>query len=91
MNLDIFFSFSSPHVSGPAKASRLCKAGFLHRFYEMARLTKQMQLLHTKNYLMAKMMAKDYQQAKKAFRDHCYQIKIGHWVRKPPEVDGFVK
>ncbi|KAJ8313120.1 hypothetical protein KUTeg_010493 [Tegillarca granosa] len=81
----------SPHVSGPAKASRLCKAGFLHRFYEMARLTKQMNLLHTKNYLMAKMMAKDYQKAKKAFRDHCYQIKIGHWVRKPPEVDGFVK
>ena len=70
---------------------RLCKAGFLHRFKELAKLTSQKNLLTVPNYVTAKHINKDYQRAKQAFRKHCFQIGIGNWVRKPDEVDQFVK
>ncbi|XP_076108271.1 adenosine deaminase domain-containing protein 1-like isoform X2 [Mytilus galloprovincialis] len=81
----------SPSKTGATKASRLCKAGFLHRYKEIAKLTSQNQLLQVPTYSAAKQMNKNYQRAKQAFRKHCHDIGIGNWVRKPVEVDQFVK
>lgn len=82
---------SSPHVAGPTGASRLCKAGFLHRFRELAKLTKQHQLYNLASYASAKKSSQKYQTAKHAFRRHCAQIGIGEWVKVPPEIDLFQK
>lgn len=60
--------YSSPHVAGPTGASRLCKAGFLHRFRELAKLTKQHQLYNLASYASAKKSSQKYQTAKHAFR-----------------------
>ncbi|XP_062574046.1 adenosine deaminase domain-containing protein 1-like [Saccostrea cucullata] len=81
----------SPHQAGPTGASRLCKAGFLHRFKELSKVTKQHQLLNFASYSAAKQSSQAYQTAKHAFRQHCAMIGIGEWVRLPPEVDLFQK
>lgn len=81
----------SPHKAGPTKASRLCKAGFLHRYKELAKMSCQTYLLKVQSYVEAKQMNKNYQLAKYAFRKHCAQIGIGNWVCKPVEVDQFAK
>ena len=87
----IFYFHSSPHIAGQTKASRLCKAGFLHRFKELAKVTKMYQLLNFASYAAAKQCCRPYQKAKHAFRQHCAQIGIGEWIKVPSEIDRFQK
>lgn len=90
-NCMIFYFHSSPHIAGQTKASRLCKAGFLHRFKELAKVTKMYQLLNFASYAAAKQCCRPYQTAKHAFRQHCAQIGIGEWIKVPSEIDRFQK
>lgn len=90
-NCMIFYFHSSPHIAGQTKASRLCKAGFLHRFKELAKVTKMYQLLNFASYAAAKQSCRPYQTAKHAFRQHCAQIGIGEWIKVPSEIDRFQK
>jgi hypothetical protein len=87
------YSFRSPHKSLQSEncPSRLCKAGFFHRFKDLAKVAQQPHLLNVVSYANAKQSSHVYQTAKHAFRRHCAQIGIGEWVAMPPEVDLFQK
>ncbi|KAK3608690.1 hypothetical protein CHS0354_034094 [Potamilus streckersoni] len=85
----------SPHRSNAATkepcASRLCKAAILFRFREIANMLKKIRFLQAPDCYTAKLMAKQYQQAKVTFKQHCALIGLGNWVKKPAEVDYFTK
>ncbi|KAJ8015508.1 hypothetical protein DPEC_G00026860 [Dallia pectoralis] len=79
----------SPFKSGPALASRLCKAAMLSRFNLVAKEAQRQDLLATVSYREAKMMAKPYQEAKSVLRSYLAQKGYGSWVAKPPVSDHF--
>ncbi|XP_052366771.1 adenosine deaminase domain-containing protein 1 isoform X2 [Oncorhynchus keta] len=80
---------ASPFKSGPALASRLCKAAMLSRFNLVAQEASRRDLLATVSYREAKMMAKPYQEAKSVLRSYLAQQGYGSWVAKPPVSDHF--
>ena len=69
----------------------MCKAGFLHRFRELARTTKQHSLLELRTYADVKGAAHDYQKAKLVLYDHLDGAGKGRWLTKPPELAMFEK
>ncbi|XP_041653181.1 Bardet-Biedl syndrome 12 protein-like [Cheilinus undulatus] len=72
----------SPFKSGPALASRLCKAAMLHRFKLVAKEAQRQELLATSSYREAKKMAKPYQEAKNVLRAYLLQQGFGSWPTK---------
>ncbi|XP_067456068.1 adenosine deaminase domain-containing protein 1 isoform X2 [Thunnus thynnus] len=72
----------SPFKSGPALASRLCKAAMLHRFKLVAKEAQRQDLLATSSYREAKRMAKPYQEAKNVLRAYLLQQGFGSWLVK---------
>ncbi|XP_029021738.1 adenosine deaminase domain-containing protein 1 isoform X2 [Betta splendens] len=79
----------SPFKSGPALASRLCKAAMLHRFRLVAKEAQRQDLLSTSSYREAKNMAKPYQEGKKKLRTYLSQCGFGSWLAKPAVSDNF--
>ncbi|XP_029369082.1 adenosine deaminase domain-containing protein 1 [Echeneis naucrates] len=79
----------SPFKSGPALASRLCKAAMLHRFKLVAKETQRQDLLATSSYREAKRMAKPYQEAKSMLRAYLLQQGFGSWLDKLSVSDNF--
>ncbi|XP_068561389.1 adenosine deaminase domain-containing protein 1 [Cebidichthys violaceus] len=79
----------SPFKSGPALASRLCKAAMLHRFKLVAKEAQRQDLLSTSSYGEAKRMAKPYQEAKKVLRAYLLQQGFGPWLVKLSVSDNF--
>ncbi|XP_036407693.1 adenosine deaminase domain-containing protein 1 [Megalops cyprinoides] len=79
----------SPFKSGPALASRLCKAAMLSRFSLVAREAQREDLLGAVSYREAKMMAKPYQEAKNVLKSYLSQQGFGSWLVKPPVSDHF--
>ncbi|XP_062847010.1 adenosine deaminase domain-containing protein 1 isoform X3 [Trichomycterus rosablanca] len=79
----------SPFKSGPALASRLCKAAMLSRFNLVAKEAQREALLSAVSYREAKMMAKPYQEAKSVLKSYFAMKGFGHWVEKPPISDHF--
>ncbi|KAL0974278.1 hypothetical protein UPYG_G00218150 [Umbra pygmaea] len=79
----------SPFKSGPALASRLCKAAMMSRFNLVAKEAQRPDLLSTVSYREAKMMAKPYQEAKSVLRSYLAQKGYGSWVMKAPVSDHF--
>ncbi|XP_075961431.1 adenosine deaminase domain-containing protein 1 isoform X1 [Anarhichas minor] len=79
----------SPFKSGPALASRLCKAAMLHRFKLVAKDAQRQDLLATSSYGEAKRMAKPYQEAKKVLRAYLLQQGFGPWLVKLSASDNF--
>ncbi|XP_060766190.1 adenosine deaminase domain-containing protein 1 [Neoarius graeffei] len=77
----------SPFKSGPALASRLCKAAMLSRFNLVAKETHREELLAAISYREAKMMAKPYQEAKSVLKSYLATRGYGQWVEKPPISD----
>ncbi|XP_047675145.1 adenosine deaminase domain-containing protein 1 isoform X8 [Tachysurus fulvidraco] len=80
----------SPFKSGPALASRLCKAAMLSRFHMVAKETQREDLLAAVSYREAKvlhMMAKRYQEAKSVLKSYLAMRGFGKWVEKPPISD----
>ena len=72
-------------------ASRLCKAGFLHKFREIASALQARHLCDQPTFHATKQQAQDYQLAKQRFREHMRQSGFGDWVKRPAEVDNFAK
>ena len=90
--LTIFlFSHRSPFKTGATGASRLCKAAFLHRFREIARMSKRFQLLEARNYHDVKIQNLPYQEAKKVFVESLENAGYGRWIEKPAEQELFAK
>ncbi|XP_053179666.1 adenosine deaminase domain-containing protein 1 [Scomber japonicus] len=79
----------SPFKSGPALASRLCKAAMLHRFKLVAKEAQRQDLLATSSYREAKRMAKPYQEAKNVLRAYLLQQGFGSWLVKLSVSDNF--
>ncbi|KAM9795524.1 adenosine deaminase domain-containing protein 1 [Neosynchiropus ocellatus] len=79
----------SPFKSGPAMASRLCKAAMLHRFKLLAKEAGRTDLLGLRSYREAKRMAKPYQEAKSVLRAYLSQQGFGCWLAKLPVSDNF--
>ncbi|XP_066524041.1 adenosine deaminase domain-containing protein 1 isoform X2 [Hoplias malabaricus] len=79
----------SPFKSGPALASRLCKAAMLSRFNLVAKEAQREELLAAVSYREAKMMAKPYQEAKSVLKSYLAMRGYGQWVEKPPISDHF--
>ncbi|KAA8588606.1 hypothetical protein FQN60_009951 [Etheostoma spectabile] len=79
----------SPFKSGPALASRLCKAAMLHRFRLVAKEAQRQDLLATSSYTEAKRMAKPYQEAKNVLRAFLLQQGFGSWLTKLSVSDNF--
>ncbi|XP_032410168.1 adenosine deaminase domain-containing protein 1 [Xiphophorus hellerii] len=79
----------SPFKSGPALASRLCKAAMLHRFRLVAKEAQRQDLVTTSCYRELKMMAKPYQEAKSVLRAYLSQQGFGSWLEKLPGSDNF--
>ncbi|KAG7237956.1 hypothetical protein INR49_031472 [Caranx melampygus] len=79
----------SPFKSGPALASRLCKAAMLHRFKLVAKEAQRQDLLCTSSYREAKKMAKPYQEAKSVLRAYLLQRGFGTWPAKLSVSDNF--
>uniref|UniRef100_A0A1A8R7W7 Adenosine deaminase domain containing 1 (Testis-specific) n=1 Tax=Nothobranchius rachovii TaxID=451742 RepID=A0A1A8R7W7_9TELE len=79
----------SPFKSGPALASRLCKAAMLHRFKLAAKEAERQDLLTTRSYREAKMVAKPYQEAKSVLRDHLCKKGYGSWLKKVSVSENF--
>ncbi|GAA6093039.1 adenosine deaminase domain-containing protein 1 isoform X3 [Tachysurus ichikawai] len=77
----------SPFKSGPALASRLCKAAMLSRFHMVAKEAQREDLLASVSYREAKMMAKRYQEAKSVLKSYLATRGFGKWVEKPPISD----
>ncbi|KAF6037789.1 hypothetical protein EB796_003909 [Bugula neritina] len=82
---------TSPFRTGESGASRLCKAGFLHRYRELSKISGKQHLLGAGNYLDAKKLNAKYEEAKKTFRDLIKERGYGHWVTKPVEQGLFKK
>ncbi len=81
----------SPFRTGPQGASRLAKAGFLHRFRELVNLSRRRDLEAFPTYHAVKQAAREYQQNKEAFINHLQDGGFGHWFRKPREQEFFEK
>ncbi|KAL6474066.1 hypothetical protein MHYP_G00176270 [Metynnis hypsauchen] len=79
----------SPFKSGPALASRLCKAAMLSRFNLVAKEAQREELLTAVSYRETKMMAKPYQEAKSVLKSYLAMRGYGQWVEKPPISDHF--
>ncbi|XP_035860474.1 adenosine deaminase domain-containing protein 1 isoform X2 [Sander lucioperca] len=79
----------SPFKSGPALASRLCKAAMLHRFKLVAKEAQRQDLLATSSYKEAKRMAKPYQEAKNVLKAFLLQQGFGSWLVKLSFSDNF--
>ncbi|CAK6965337.1 adenosine deaminase domain-containing protein 1 [Scomber scombrus] len=79
----------SPFKSGPALASRLCKAAMLHRFKLVAKEAQRQDLLATSSYREAKRMAKPYQEAKNVLKAYLLQQGFGSWLVKLSVSDNF--
>ncbi|MEQ2224725.1 hypothetical protein ILYODFUR_010438 [Ilyodon furcidens] len=79
----------SPFKSGPALASRLCKAAMLHRFRLVAKEAQRQDLVTTSCYRELKMMAKPYQEAKHVLRAYLCQQGFGSWPEKRPDNGNF--
>ncbi|XP_053734602.1 adenosine deaminase domain-containing protein 1 [Synchiropus splendidus] len=79
----------SPFRSGPAMASRLCKAAMLYRFKLLAKEAGRTDLLDLRSYRQAKRMAKPYQEAKSVLRAYLSQQGFGCWLAKLPVSDNF--
>ncbi|XP_015456249.3 adenosine deaminase domain-containing protein 1 isoform X2 [Astyanax mexicanus] len=79
----------SPFKSGPALASRLCKAAMLSRFNLVSKEAQREELLTAVSYREAKMMAKPYQEAKSVLKSYLATRGYGQWVEKPPISDHF--
>ncbi|XP_049606001.1 adenosine deaminase domain-containing protein 1 isoform X1 [Syngnathus scovelli] len=79
----------SPFKSGPALASRLCKAAMLHRFKLVAKEANRQDLLATSSYRDAKRAAKTYQEAKTILRTYLKQQGFGSWPDKNMVSDDF--
>lgn len=79
----------SPFKSGPALASRLCKAAMLSRFNLVAKEAQRDDLVSAASYREAKMMAKPYQEAKSVFKSYLSQKGFGSWVEKPSVSEHF--
>lgn len=79
----------SPFKSGPALASRLCKAAMFHRFKLVAKEAQRENLLSTSSYRKAKRMAKPYQEAKAILRAYLSQQGFGSWLVKCAVSDNF--
>ncbi|XP_048102088.1 adenosine deaminase domain-containing protein 1 [Alosa alosa] len=79
----------SPFKSGPALASRLCKAAMLSRFNLVAKEAQRNDLVCAASYREAKMMAKPYQEAKSVFKSYLAQKGFGSWVEKPSVSEHF--
>ena len=69
----------------------MCCAGFLHRFRDLAKMSKRARLTKIELYKDAKLEAKDYTTAKKAFVNNLQNNGFGGWVVNPPEIGAFVK
>ncbi|XP_023930977.1 adenosine deaminase domain-containing protein 1, partial [Lingula anatina] len=82
---------SSPFKTGATLASRMCKAGFFHRYKEIAKMAKKHHLLKVNTYRDAKLSAQSYQQAKQVFYHYLQAGGWGSWVVKPPEQELFTK
>ncbi|TSK45886.1 Adenosine deaminase domain-containing protein 1 [Bagarius yarrelli] len=80
----------SPFKSGPALASRLCKAAMLSRFNMVAKEAQREDLLAAVSYREAKMMAKQYQEAKSILKSYLAMRGYGQWIEKPPISDHFI-
>ncbi|XP_046337714.1 adenosine deaminase domain-containing protein 1-like isoform X2 [Haliotis rufescens] len=81
----------SPFKTGASMASRLCKAGFMARFREVAKVAGKPYLLMVSTFHEAKQRAGEYQVAKCAMCEHCVQAGIGCWVAKPAQIEFFSK
>ena len=81
----------SPFRTGPRGASRLCKAGFYHRFKEMAKLVGRHEMTQFESYREAKASAQAYQDAKLQLYIYLRDNGFGTWIKKPPQIEGFVK
>jgi len=79
----------SPFRTGQSGASRLCKAGFLHRFRELAKVADRTDLLRAPNYRDAKKLNEVYEAAKNVFRTQLRDRGYGYWVTKPVEQELF--
>ncbi|XP_061127292.1 adenosine deaminase domain-containing protein 1-like [Syngnathus typhle] len=79
----------SPFKSGPALASRLCKAAMLHRFKLVAKEANRQDLLATSSYREAKRAAKAYQEAKTILKTYLKQLGFGSWPEKNMVSDDF--
>ncbi|XP_061108588.1 adenosine deaminase domain-containing protein 1 isoform X2 [Conger conger] len=79
----------SPFKSGPALASRLCKAAMLSRFNLVVQEAQRPKLLAAVSYREAKMMAKSYQEAKNVLKSYLSQKGYGSWPVKSPVSDHF--
>ncbi|KAG7277477.1 hypothetical protein CRUP_010625 [Coryphaenoides rupestris] len=79
----------SPFKSGPALASRLCKAAMLSRFNLVVDMAERQDLQSTMSYREAKMRAKHYQEAKNLLKAHLSRERYGCWPSKPPCSDNF--
>ena len=89
---DIYpFIHRSPFRTGASGASRLCKAGFLHRFREIARLAGRSDLLRIETYRDVKYANEKYERAKIVFRERLIERGYGCWVTKPVEQELFKK
>lgn len=81
----------SPFKTGTTGASRLCKAGFLFRFNDLAKLSQQPTLLSLATYYEAKQASVDYQTAKTTLYNHVASNGFGHWIKKPREIEMITK
>ncbi|KAL2083327.1 hypothetical protein ACEWY4_021100 [Coilia grayii] len=79
----------SPFKSGPAMASRLCKAAMLSRFNLVAKEAQREDLVSATSYREAKMMATPYQEAKSVLKSYLAQQGFGSWVEKPSVSEHF--
>ena len=77
--------------TGAAGASRLCKAGFLFRVREIARLLKRSELVNCSRYAEVKSTSRDYQNAKLLLYSSLSSAQRGGWVKKPRELELFAK
>jgi hypothetical protein len=84
----ILSSFNrSPFRTGPKGSSRLCKAGFLHRFKQLAAVKRYP--LPSSQYQALKQAAKEYQLAKVALYDALDGLDTGRWMTNPEELNMF--
>ncbi|XP_077466038.1 adenosine deaminase domain-containing protein 1 [Stigmatopora argus] len=79
----------SPFKSGPALASRLCKAEMLRYFKIVANDAQRQDLLDTHSYREAKSLATQYQEAKSVWRTTLMQQGFGSWPEKLMVSDNF--
>lgn len=63
----------------------------MHRFREIAKLTKRNDLMAVGNYREAKDVNSSYERAKLVFKEKLQERGYGCWVKKPVEQDLFKK